>query len=167
MKKNVMKNNALVMLTLTFFVLISSYVLEYLFSLTPCPLCIMQRLCTVVLAFLCLAYFVIPQWSKRLSFSLSQLLFIVIGIISAGRQLWLQLFATHDSSLCMPGFEELIHYFSWDMVLKMMFWGSNDCATVSWTFMKMPMSVWSMGYFLIMMLLCFRQLYLVVKQRKA
>jgi disulfide bond formation protein DsbB len=165
MKKNVMKNNSLIMLGLTFFVLLSSYALEYFFNLTPCPLCIMQRFCTVVLAFLCLLYFVLPREWKRTGFWMMQFIFILIGIISAGRQLWLQLFATHDSSLCMPGFEELIHYFSWDVILKMMFWGSNDCATVSWTLMGLPMSVWSMGYFILMLLLWIRQIFFSVKQK--
>jgi hypothetical protein len=50
-------------------------------------------------------------------------------------------------------FEAILNYFSWDTVIKMLFWGSNDCATVSWKLIGMPLSGWSMAYFIIMFLL--------------
>ena len=157
MIKNVSDNSRWWMLGLTVFALLSSYGLEYVFNLSPCPLCIMQRLCTIVLAFSGLFYFIFPKFTKSYLFLGLQAMVILLGILTAGRQMWLQSVTTADTSLCMPGFEELVHYFSWDTILKMMFWGSNDCATVSWKLMGLPMSYWSMGYFLLMLFLLFSQ----------
>jgi protein dithiol:quinone oxidoreductase len=154
MKINVVKNSSFWMLILTFVTLLTSLVLEHFLQLEPCPLCIMQRFCTVILAFFCLGHFVCQSWPKRWIFILSQTFFIVLGILLASRQLWLQLFIKESGSgVCLPGLEELLNYFSWDMVLKMLFWGSNDCATIAWRLMGMPLSVWSLVYFTVMFIL--------------
>jgi disulfide bond formation protein DsbB len=163
MKNSVIKSNAFWMLVISFFALSSSYGFEYFFQLNPCPLCIMQRFASIMLMFFILIYFVSDSWPKRLNFWIMIWLFVALGLSSALRQLWLQLFETADSSLCMPGFEELIQFFSWDTVLKMLFWGSNDCSTISWTLMGMPMSVWSLGYFVIILILSIRE-WLVVRR---
>jgi disulfide bond formation protein DsbB len=163
MIKNVINRNGFWMLGITIFTLLSSYAIEYLFHLTPCPLCMMQRLCTIMLAFSCLIFFVLPRHMMGYLFSGFQAIFIILGILTAGRQMWLQSFAVGDNSLCLPGFEELVHYFSWDTILKMLFWGSNDCATVSWKLVGLPMSYWSMGYFLCMLLFLIRQVFLTYK----
>lgn len=157
MKQPVIKSNVFWMLILSFLALFFSYGLEYFFQLNPCPLCIMQRFATLIIAWLSLLYFVAESWSKRLSFWILLWFFIALGFCSALRQLWLQLFVVSDSSLCMPGFEELMRFFSWGTVIKMLFWGSNDCSTISWTFMGMPMSVWSLGYFICILFLSFRE----------
>jgi disulfide bond formation protein DsbB len=165
MRKNVINRNGFWMLGITFFTLLSSYAIEYLFLLTPCPLCMMQRLCTIMLAFSCLVFFVFPRrWIGYLFFGV-QAIFITLGMLTAGRQMWLQSFASGDSSLCLPGFEELVHYFSWDTILKMLFWGSNDCATVSWKLMGLPMSYWSMGYFVLMLFFIIGQVFLSFKYK--
>lgn len=167
MKLNVVKLSVFWMLVLTFLTLFSSLILEQFLQLEPCPLCIMQRFCTVVIAFFTLGHFVCETWSKRWGFISIQSFFIVLGILLASRQLWLQLYVKEaGSGVCLPGLEELLHYFSWDTVLKMLFWGSNDCATVAWRLMGMPLSVWSLAYFLFMfifMIWHIQQMKMVVK----
>jgi len=147
MKNHVIKTPAFWLLILSVMAFSGSYLVEYLFALVPCPLCVMQRFATIGIVFLSLMFFVASAWPKRLSYWLSLWTFVFLGLSSALRQLWLQLFVRADSSLCMPGFEELIQFFSWDTVLKMLFWGSNDCSTISWTLMGMPMSAWSLAFF--------------------
>ena len=164
MKRNVSNASSWWMLGLSVVTLLCSYGLEYVFDLSPCPLCIMQRLCTIILAFNCLGYFIFAKQTKTYIFFAFQASIILLGILTAGRQMWLQSLTATDNSLCMPGFEELVHYFSWDTILKMMFWGSNDCATVSWKFIGLPMSYWSMGYFLMMLFFLIRQIVSKFKQ---
>ncbi len=155
-----MRNNAIIMLVLSVCSLISSYVMQYLFDMQPCPLCIMQRFCTIMLVFSCLLYFCFSKWSKQWSFLIPQLFFIILGIVSASRQMWLQLVAHDTSGICLPGFEELVHYFSWDVILKVMFWGSSECGAVQWTIFGLPTSVFSMGFFVLMLLLWGRQVFI-------
>lgn len=147
------KRSAFWMLILTFSTLLCSYSIEYFFQLEPCPLCIMQRLCTIFLAFLCLGNWVAEDWSKKIWYSLIQGFFMIFGTIFAGRQLWLQIMTADNNGICMPGFEALLHYFSWDIILKTLFWGSNDCATVAWRLLGMPLSAWSLVYFILMLFL--------------
>lgn len=154
MKMNVVKSSALWMLVLTFLTLFLSLILERFLQLEPCPLCLMQRFCTIIIAFLCLGYFVCSIRGKHWVYLSIQTLFILFGILFASRQLWLQLYVQEaGTSVCLPGLEELLNYFSWDTVLKMLLWGSNDCATVAWRLMGMPMSVYSLAYFILMLLL--------------
>ena len=161
MKQNVINKSSFWMLVLTFSTLFLSYSLEYFLQLEPCPLCIMQRFCTVLLAFLCLGHFTCPIWHKKTVYKILFSAIILLGFVLASRQFWLQLQGPHDNSICMPGFEAILNYFSWDIILKMLFWGSNDCATVAWRLMGMPLSAWSMVYFFLMFVLSvwhFRQM---------
>lgn len=153
MNSNVIRSYSIWMLILTFSTLLISYSLEYVLQLEPCPLCLMQRFCTVVLAFLCLGQLTSVVWSKKRAYLFLEVTVMVLGFILASRQFWLQSQGAHDNSLCMPGFEAILNYFSWDVIIQMLFWGSNDCATVAWRLMGMPLSAWSMGYFFLMMVL--------------
>lgn len=153
MKQIVNKKTSVWMLIITLTTLVISYGLEFILQLEPCPLCLMQRLCMIVLTFSFLGQFVSQVWSKKRWYFLLQQIVIVLGIVLAARQLWLQMLGAADNSICMPGFEAILNYFSWDTVIKMLFWGSNDCATVSWKLIGMPLSGWSMAYFIIMFLL--------------
>lgn len=155
-----MRNNAFLMLILSVLAILSSYAMQFLLDMQPCPLCIMQRFCTVVLVFLCLSYFCFERWGKKNSFLISQIIFIVLGVVLAARQMWLQIFTHNDAGLCLPGFEQLVHYFSWDIILKVMFWGSNECGTVAWTLLGLPTSVWTLGFFSLMFVLWIRQVLL-------
>lgn len=162
MNHNVTRSHSFWMLILTFSTLFMSYSLEYVLQLEPCPLCLMQRFCTVMLAFFCLGQFTLTHFSKKRVYLFVEWLLIVLGFVLASRQFWLQSQAVHENSICMPGFEAILNYFSWDVIIKMLFWGSNDCATVAWRLMGMPLSAWSMGYFFLMMVLWighYRQIY--------
>ena len=155
-----MRNNAFLMLILSVLAILSSYAMQFLMDMQPCPLCIMQRFCTLVLVFLCLCYFCFESWGKKNSFLISQIIFIVLGVVLAARQMWLQIFSHNEAGLCLPGFEQLVHYFSWDIILKVMFWGSNECGTVAWTLLGLPTSVWTFGFFTLMFVLWIRQVIL-------
>lgn len=153
MNHNATRSYSFWMLILTFSTLFISYSLEYVLQLEPCPLCLMQRFFTVLLAFLCLGQFTSAVWAKKRVYLFTEGLLMLLGLVLASRQFWLQSQGGHDNSLCMPGFEAILNYFSWDVIIQMLFWGSNDCATVAWRLMGMPLSAWSMGYFLLMMVL--------------
>ncbi|NDH09664.1 MAG: disulfide bond formation protein B [Gammaproteobacteria bacterium] len=153
MNQSVIKSVNFWMLIFSVFALFSTFFCEYCLHLSPCPLCLMQRLCIEILAFMCLGFFVAQKWSKLIWYRLLFLLVIALGVILAARQMWLQLFSSHDGGACLPGFEALVSYFSWDVILKMLFWGSNDCATVAWRFLGLPLSAWSMLYFLVIFVL--------------
>lgn len=127
-----------------------TFYFEFVKGLQPCPLCFMQRLSVFLFGFCCLLSlfaFSIRRACVMMGF---QTFFAVSGLFFSTRQIWLQLFATTDSAMCMPGLNALFHYFSWSDLLKTLFWGAADCAEVTWSFLGLSMPMWSALYFLIL-----------------
>ena len=81
-----------------------------------------------------------------------QIGFALLGIFFASRQLWLQSLPPNDVPACLPGLDILIHYFPWRDVGHALFWGTADCAEVTWTAFGLSMPFWSLLYFLIMVM---------------
>jgi disulfide bond formation protein DsbB len=156
MRKNTEKNIMYLMILITIFVLAASYFFEYVKGLHPCPLCLMQRLCISIL--LVLTGLILVSRRRFRGLLISDCLFAGAGLFFAGRQLWLQSLPTGQAPACMPGLDVLIQYFPWQAVAKALFWGSGDCAEVSWTFMGISMPGWSAIYFLVMLALSIRLL---------
>lgn len=139
---------------LTVFVLFASFYFQYVVGLTPCPLCIMQRLCVfLLLAVLGLSF---RTLKKARIISFLQIIIACAGLYFALRQLWLQSLPPGEAPACMPGLDILIRYFPWQTVLKTLFWGTEDCAEVSWHMLGISMPGWCALYFLYMALIgCF------------
>jgi protein dithiol:quinone oxidoreductase len=153
MNQPVIKSINFWILVLSACALSATFFCEYCLHLSPCPLCLMQRFCIEILSFMSLGFFVAEKWSRLTWYRVLYGVMIGLGMMLAARQLWLQLFSTHDTGACLPGFEALVSYFSWDVILKMLFWGSSDCATISWRFLGLPLSAWSMLYFIVIFVL--------------
>ncbi|WP_454782778.1 disulfide bond formation protein B [Legionella sp. WA2022007384] len=139
---------------LTVFVLFASFYFQYVVGLIPCPLCIMQRVCVfLLLAVMGLSF---QTLKKAHIISLLQIIISCAGLFFAIRQLWLQSLPAGEAPACMPGLDVLIRYFPWQTVVKTLFWGSGDCAEVSWRMLGISMPGWSALYFLFMALMgCF------------
>lgn len=140
----------LFLLSLT--LLASSFYFQYIEGLEPCPLCLMQRLCTfllVVVAFLGLTI----RYLKASKFlAIMQVVIAFAGLFFASRQLWLQSLPSNQTPACMPELDVLIRYFPWRDVLHALFWGAGDCAEVSWRWLGLTMPGWTALYFLFMVL---------------
>ena len=131
---------------ITFIVIFASLYLEYSMHLTPCPLCIMQRICVFIL--LILMGLSLRTIKKAHFVCLLQMFFAGAGLFFSVRQLWLQSLPPGKIPACMPGLDVLIHYFPWQTVAKALFWGAGDCAEVSWTLYGISMPGWAAMYFL-------------------
>ncbi|PWY54718.1 disulfide bond formation protein B [Legionella qingyii] len=140
--------------TLTVFVLFASFYFQYVVGLIPCPLCIMQRICVfLLLAVMGLSF---QTLKKAHIISFLQSLIACAGLFFALRQLWLQSLPAGEAPACMPGLDVLIRYFPWQTVVKTLFWGSGDCAEVSWQMLGISMPGWCALYFSFMVLMgCF------------
>lgn len=133
---------------LTLFVLFASFYFQYVVGLNPCPLCMMQRICV----FLLLGVMGISFQTLKRAHIISLLQFFIscAGLFFALRQLWLQSLPASQAPACMPGLDVLIRYFPWQTVVKTLFWGSGDCAEVSWRMFGISMPGWCAIYFLFM-----------------
>ena len=138
------------MLFVSIFVLGFSFYIEILNQLRPCPLCFMQRACAFLFGFLCMWGMLVASVKRARVVSLMQCIFAGLGLYFAARQLWLQSLPLEETGQCMPGLQAMIHYFSWDMILKSFFWGSSDCSHVDWQWYGLSIPLWSALYFVLM-----------------
>ena len=112
----------------------------------------MFRLCTFLFGLFCLTGLCLGSLRRARRVAVFQMVFAVCGAYFAGRQIWLQSLPADQTPVCMPSLDMLIHYFSKTQVLTALFWGTGDCAQVSWGFLNVSIPVWSAVYFLLMLL---------------
>ena len=98
----------LVIVTTT--VLVMSFYFEYVLNLNPCPLCLMQRLCVVLLLALVCMSFYFHQAPLARKILVLQMVVASAGFFFAVRQLWLQTLSVEQIPVCLPGLGMMIHY---------------------------------------------------------
>ena len=150
MNKPLYRNIQSVLLLVTIFVLTAALYFEYGKGLQPCPLCLMQRLCTFLFGLFCLTGLVLVTWRRARRVAVIQMVFTVFGMYFAGRQVWLQSLPVDQAPACMPNLDMLVHYFSKTQVLTALLWGTGDCADVSLRYFGLSIPVWSLVYFVTM-----------------
>ncbi len=154
MDKQVYQNIQRFLLFVTILVLSIALYFEYGQGLKPCPLCLMQRLCTFLFGLFCATAVGLNDYRRAKRIVMFQCMFALSGLYFAARQVWLQSLPADHMPACMPSLDVLMHYFSKTQVLTALFWGSGDCADVSWRLFGFSMPVWSMAYFIGMFLMC-------------
>ena len=120
-------------------------IMEYALFLSPCPLCMMQRIwlaLTGLLAYASLAHN--PRWG------IYPLLGAISAIVGAGfsvRQLWLQSLPKDQIPACGPDLSYMLVAFPLSDVIAAMASGTGDCAEISWSLRGSSIPGW--------LLLCF------------
>lgn len=143
--------NALAFITAV--VVFFSFYFQYGMGFSPCPLCLMQRVCACGLLLLCLIGLSLRGLARAKHVTFIQVIFAVLGLFFASRQLWLQSMATPETAACLPGIEMLFHYFPWRELVHLFLWGSNSCGEVAWYGLGLSMAAWSAMYFGFMLLM--------------
>lgn len=121
--------------------------LEHVVGLEPCPLCMVQRVCLLVLGFIFLLGFIHnPKPIGRRIYALLGVAAAGTGIATAARQVWLQnLPADQLPDSCMAmSMDYIMEYLPLADMLRVMFTGTADCAEVTWTFWGMSLPEWSL-----------------------
>lgn len=150
MERNTYRNVQNFILFITIMVLIAAFYIEHANHLEPCPLCIMQRLCTFVMGFMCFLGFGMASMKRAKFIAIMQLLVGILGIYFASRQLWLQALPSVEGKMCMPVFESMTQNVSFGSFLKAFLWGSSNCGEITWQGFGISMPAWALGYFIFM-----------------
>ena len=116
---------------------------QYFLDLSPCPLCVFQRLSVIALGII----FLIAALHNagRVGSAIYALLLLLAasgGIVVAGRHVWLQSLPPDKVPACGPGLDFMLDAFPLAEALKMVFSGSGECAEVSWSFLGLSMPAW-------------------------
>lgn len=118
---------------------------QYYRYLTPCPLCIMQRLAFIGMGLVFLVGGLhAPRRAGRWVYAILIALIGAAGIGVAWRQLWLQSLPPDKVPSCGPGLSYMLDTFPLSQTLKMVFTGSGECAEVHWRFLGLAMPAWSL-----------------------
>lgn len=121
---------------------------ERVLYLDPCPLCITQRMFYVLIGVFALIglIFIRKLLAQKLSAALMALA-AVGGIITAGRQVWLQHLPKDQVPECGPGLQYWLDNEPMLKTLSLLFKGDGNCAEVVWTFLGFSMGEWSLAWF--------------------
>ncbi|CDF94957.1 MULTISPECIES: disulfide bond formation protein B [unclassified Pseudomonas] len=120
---------------------IASY-LEYAVGLTPCSLCVLQRLCLVLFLVNGLAACMHgPGRKGSILYGMAGLVFVSGGLALAWRQVLLQ---SHSPD-CLA---QMKGVGSWWSAMQRVLDGVVDCAGVTWTLFDLSIPEWSLLFFL-------------------
>jgi len=124
---------------------IASY-LEYSVGLTPCSLCVLQRLC--LLLFLVnglIACVHGPGHKGSIVYGAMGLVFASAGMTLAWRQVLMQSRSFERLPSCVAPLDRAD---SWWCALRSVLDGAVDCANITWTLFDLSIPEWSLLFFL-------------------
>lgn len=148
-----------------------SFALFYLqrhLGLSPCPLCIFQRVGLIVMGGFALISALFNPKSKviRLLLWLGSLLGIGWATAVAARHVWLQHLPADQVPSCGPGLNYWLDTLPILQVFKEVFAGSGECASVDWTLMGLSIPEQSLILFSVLLIVHVLILMRIVKSPK-
>lgn len=129
-----------------FLLIASALVMQHVFELEPCPLCIFQRISFMVAGglFLIGALFNPVSAGKRALISGLNLLALATGIGLALRHIWLQNLPPSEVPSCGPGLDYMMEVLPFTSVVRQVLSGSGECAEISWAFLGLSIPWWTL-----------------------
>ncbi len=131
------------------------FFLQRYMGLSPCPLCIFQRIGLIVMGgFALIAALGNP---KSIILKLTLWLGSVAGIVwatgVAARHVWLQHLPADQVPSCGPGLDYWLDTLPMKQVLNEVFAGSGECAEVAWRFLGLSIPEQSLLFFGVLLLI--------------
>ncbi len=130
------------------------FFLQRYMGFSPCPLCIFQRIGLMIMGGFALIAAIFDPKTKivRLLLWLGSLAGIGWAAVVAGRHVWLQHLPADQVPSCGPGLDYWLDTLPMQQVLKEVFAGSGECASIEWTFMGLSIPEQSLILFSILIL---------------
>ena len=139
--------------------------MEHVMLLSPCGLCITQRVFVILCGLVCLVSAIHnpdPSGQKLYAFFAASM--CVFGSYFAGRQIWLQHLPEDQVPACGPGLTYIYDNFPFLETLNFLLKGDGNCAEVQFRFLGLSIAEMSMVAFAV--LFC-SLLYTAFRQRTA
>ncbi|MDH3616750.1 MAG: disulfide bond formation protein B [Gammaproteobacteria bacterium] len=116
---------------------------QYVLLLDPCPLCVFQRIATILLGtvFLIAAVHNPGRLGARV-YAVLVALAAGGGVAVASWHVYLQNLPADKVPSCGPGFEYIMENFALFDALGLIFQGSGECAEVVWRLLGLSMPTW-------------------------
>ena len=116
--------------------------LQQSLGIDPCPMCIVQRYATILVAVFAALAAATGKRSLQLGGGFFMLLSAGFGAYVAARQSWLQWYPPEVVS-CGRDFYGMIETFPLQRAIPMIFKGSGDCSKIDWTFLGGSIANWT------------------------
>ncbi|MDO6680756.1 MULTISPECIES: disulfide bond formation protein B [unclassified Oceanobacter] len=128
----------------------AAYYFEIVLYMEPCPLCIVQRLATLLIGIGCLLAFIFDgfRWMSRLALALTTGA-SVFGAVVANHHIWIQGLPPEEVPACGPSFDYLLETLPMNELINIMLHGNGNCADISWMFWGMSMPEWTRLFFIV------------------
>ena len=141
------------------------FFLQRYMGFSPCPLCIFQRIGLMIIGGFALIAAIFDPKSKivRLLLWLGSLAGIGWAAVVAGRHVWLQHLPADQVPSCGPGLDYWLDTLPMQQVLKEVFAGSGECASIEWTFMGLSIPEQSLILFSVLILVHLLILWRIVR----
>ena len=138
---------------------------QFVDHLEPCPLCILQRIVTLIVGLILLL--AIVHNPKTLGMRFYGLVSGIVALVGAGisaRHVWLQNLPADQVPSCGPGLNFILDNFPLGDAINMVMRGSGECAEVLWTFIGLSIPAWTFVAFISLAILSFSQVFRKEKQ---
>lgn len=126
----------------------TALIMQHVLGLEPCPLCIFQRVFVIALGGVMLvATLHDPGLVGRRIYGVIIVVLGALGLVVAGRHVWLQNLPADQVPECGPGLEYMLEAFPLTEALSLVFRGSGECAEVQWVFLGLTIPGWTLVVF--------------------
>jgi disulfide bond formation protein DsbB len=116
---------------------------QYVLGLQPCPLCIFQRIATIVTGILFLVATIHnPRGSGARVYGALIALAALGGMLISARHVWIQAQPPGTVAACGADLNYLLEIMPVTDVISKVLTGSGECGTVDWTFLGLSMPWW-------------------------
>ena len=110
--------------------------MEHVMLLSPCGLCITQRVFVILCGLVCLGSAIHnPGTQGQKLYAFGGAAMCVFGSYFAGRQIWLQHLPEDQVPACGPGLTYIYENFPFMETLNFLLKGDGNCAEVQWRFL--------------------------------
>ena len=135
------------------------YYLQYVHYLDPCPLCMTQRFFYYLLGIAGLiGFFTYRHNVMQRVMGVLAVAAAIGGLVTAGRQVWLQHLPADQVPECGPGLEFWLENMPFMQTLQLLFKGDGNCAEVHWRFLGLSIAEWSLAWFILFFIIGCKQL---------
>ncbi len=134
-----------------------AFYVQHVELINPCPLCVVERFITMLLA---VFYFVAcvhrshNKYWRVISHAIG-LILSFLGLLVSFRHVWLQYFSPHTPvGLCGPDLRYMLENLPFKQVLNLLFLGSGDCSVIDKVVFNLSLSGWALIFFAISTIVC-------------
>lgn len=126
---------------------------EHVLGLSPCPLCIFQRVAVIALGvvFLIAALHGPGRTGARV-YGVLAAITALAGIAISARHIWIQAQPPGTVAACGADLDYLLEIMPLTEVVSKVLTGSGECGTVDWTFLGLSMPWWVLISLAVLML---------------